>query len=364
MAKFNVDTFIRDNVYGGSYEDAARNFEQVTGESAEQGVDDAYSPFDAVAGGLAGLMTAPVKSLARFAGETAIDPIMEAVMTQMQGAMPEDSKLAMFLGKRGMRKLGIKSGQDLIEAAAKDFKGEGKANRGQFSALHDKQERFEIDDSKASLVDPRKRSVADLGDAMEHPQLFEAYPELLEYDFKYADLDDSLGSFSPTAKRIELNKDFLDDQEQGINTMLHEGQHAIQHIEDFAKGGNPEMFLDDALASKPVKVMDEHLAIGMQKKKDLVKEYAGIPIPTKEQTAKYRKNMDKLDALIKDGQKLKLQIVQKFTYKKYSDLAGEIEARDVASKNEWRQKFSTDTPHKQPFRSGEGKRSLSDYIIR
>ena len=74
------------------------------------GLQDAYSPFDAVTGGVAGVMTAPVKSLGRFVVETALDPVTELAM---QAAARDDSQNAMFVGKRGMKNLGIDAGKDL-----------------------------------------------------------------------------------------------------------------------------------------------------------------------------------------------------------------------------------------------------------
>ena len=91
-----------------------------------------------------------------------------------------------------------------------------------------------------------------LGAVLDHPELFEAYPQLKDYKLKfYYDtnkiaergsfkrqintLEINLASFMPlsgTKKAGELKKDIKD-------VLVHEVQHAIQEIEGFSKGANP-----------------------------------------------------------------------------------------------------------------------------
>lgn len=91
-----------------------------------------------------------------------------------------------------------------------------------------------------------------LGDIMDHPELFAAYPQLKGIPVKSTGFNFNirggygrdpqptiyLGSANPT----ELN-----------STLHHEVQHAIQHIEGFTNGGNPSEFkpegFDDAATS-------------------------------------------------------------------------------------------------------------------
>lgn len=92
--------------------------------------------------------------------------------------------------------------------------------------------RFEIDDSQASLGQGEK-----FGQAMSHPDLFAAYPDLAGADFKnYAGKG---GYYSPydneSQSIIALGRDQPDTVRLGIG--LHEAQHGVQQVEDFASGG-------------------------------------------------------------------------------------------------------------------------------
>jgi hypothetical protein len=112
--------------------------------------------------------------------------------------------------------------------------------------------RFEIDDSKATLTEAfdnlkeapifgeraPSQSIT-LEEALDHPELFEAYPQLRKFTvirqkslndvFKLAhgwlDVDNNTIVITPYAT-------------EPLSTLLHEVQHAIQGIEGFAFGGN------------------------------------------------------------------------------------------------------------------------------
>lgn len=139
-----------------------------------------------------------------------------------------------------------------MEGAGKDAKAIKMATGWERGA--DGKWRYEIPDSKLSDmtdVDGKgtmvKRHEEDmlwtsgkLGDVVDAPELFNAYPELknvrLETDTMMNDLP-SNGEFSPSTNTITIHSDNL----KYLNSILnHEIQHAIQHIEGFARGGNPE----------------------------------------------------------------------------------------------------------------------------
>lgn len=139
-----------------------------------------------------------------------------------------------------------------MEEAGKDAKAIKMATGWERGA--DGKWRYEIPDSKLSDmtdVDGEgtmvKRHEEDmlwtsgkLGDVVDAPELFKAYPELknvrLETDTMMNDLP-SNGEFSPSTNTITIHSDNL----KYLNSILnHEIQHAIQHIEGFARGGNPE----------------------------------------------------------------------------------------------------------------------------
>ena len=76
------------------------------------------------------------------------------------------------------------------------------------------------------------------GDVIDAPELFKAYPELrdvhIETDAVLNDMP-SNGEYNPRTNTITIHSDDLKYQNSILN---HEIQHAIQHIEGFASGGN------------------------------------------------------------------------------------------------------------------------------
>ena len=86
-----------------------------------------------------------------------------------------------------------------------------------------------------------------LGEILDHPELFKAYPELKDMEVQrlpsYA-RNLYNGMYDPNTKKIYMN-DLT--PEQFHSTLLHETQHAIQDMEGFATGGNSTMFTPQGL---------------------------------------------------------------------------------------------------------------------
>lgn len=77
-----------------------------------------------------------------------------------------------------------------------------------------------------------------LSDVINHPKLFEAYPQLKNVDVYYEISSVNLGVYSSNGNVIMLNPmQTIDEQKEAI---IHEIQHAIQEIENFANGSNLE----------------------------------------------------------------------------------------------------------------------------
>jgi hypothetical protein len=100
----------------------------------------------------------------------------------------------------------------------------------------DKKWRFEIDDSAMGLrnVNREPGQKHFLGDVIEHERLFAAYPQLRDVTVKFVAGKRGKGAYDRVENVIELSAN------TGRRTLLHEVQHAIQELEGFAKGGNPE----------------------------------------------------------------------------------------------------------------------------
>ena len=77
-----------------------------------------------------------------------------------------------------------------------------------------------------------------LSDVINHPKLFEAYPQLKNVDVYYEISSVNRGVYSSNGNVIMLNPmHTIDEQKEAI---IHEIQHAIQGIENFANGSNWE----------------------------------------------------------------------------------------------------------------------------
>lgn len=91
------------------------------------------------------------------------------------------------------------------------------------------------------------KSVFKLGNLLEHPELYKAYPELANTVVTKGRMatSDILGGYDPISNSIMLNSDRLKNMpmEKLRNVMLHEVGHKIEKQEGFARGGDFREFL-------------------------------------------------------------------------------------------------------------------------
>jgi hypothetical protein len=204
---------------------------------------------------------------------------------------------------------------------------------GWFKGMDDKW-RYEIDDSKMSFNREAKEILdANLpiqeglsftvGDTVKHDELFKAYPQLKKYNIaidinpKYATvLGRRRGAFDPNTETIHV---VATDTEEALDTLVHELQHAVQHIEGFAKGGTPKSVM---AAIRGINMRSRWLAKEMDKYPKTSQEYKAA-----------KKDYDQLMS-----EKLELvnqpsvQMYGDTEYAAYSNLAGEIESRDASKR--------------------------------
>jgi hypothetical protein len=128
---------------------------------------------------------------------------------------------------------------------------------------------------------PGSGEKAKLGDVLDHPQLFELYPELKDIDVVGASIGGKEGSFTAsrgkgdpgTIKISGVGQKFidsmrLDDGTQATESdirsvLLHETQHAIQSIEKWIPGGSPKQFLPKDV-DKQAKAVQEAVKRGRE----------------------------------------------------------------------------------------------------
>lgn len=99
--------------------------------------------------------------------------------------------------------------------------------------------KFEFTDKQMSLknnIKLKANTDYKLGDILQHNTLFMVYPQLKDYNVSISEIGSKNGSFSNKYKTIRLSNELLNDSKSIEGTLIHEIQHAIQHIEGFETG--------------------------------------------------------------------------------------------------------------------------------
>ena len=151
------------------------------------------------------------------------------LLTKIYGSAKSNS-INSFAGEKALNA----SANKLSKAKAMLEKGEDEVKIWQSTGWYKDKDgawKFEIDDTPAKI---KNQNADKLGDLLEHKELFKAYPELKDIKIKKMNEKEvgKLGYYDPNEKEIVLRD--LSDK----STLMHEVQHAIQEIEDFARGGN------------------------------------------------------------------------------------------------------------------------------
>ena len=302
-----------------------------------------------------------IRSKSRLVGNQTAQTMMGAGLG-VQAEQDKDGKIKVtYDPKMGVIGMGIMAGQK-----ATGFKNA----KNTFSNLTDKKVRFEIDDSQAkikqSVIDNFKQKypirIINAGDVLEHNELFKNYPGAKDIQIKFLPASGKPNAFySPKNNTITINSDtrnFAGWRNEIKSTLLHEVQHAIQSIEGFAKGGNPEMFkFREVELSNQIENINKQL-VETVRQKDFVKNNYGPQDEIVRLDNRYKQLMsDKLklvDELTKSQDEYGLSGVGS-----YKRLAGEVEARDVQSRMDLTPKERTST---QPLVSQNVP--LKDQIVR
>lgn len=169
--------------------------------------------------------------------------------------------------------------------------------------------RYEIDDSGMRLRNPSlsrglmssEDSMTPLDELVDHPALFEAYPQLRDLRVRAMDVDPT----EPTQGQYLYGDRSLSaiapDEATLRRTVMHEIQHAIQEIEGFARGASPSEFTGGKGLPTPMTTQARKMI------------ESGQVDPAK--AASLRKKIDEAEAL-----------------NAYKNQLGEREARDVESR--------------------------------
>lgn len=164
---------------------------------------------------------------------------------------------------------------------------------------------------------------ATLEDVIDHEELFQAYPQLRNVRVEFKELpDNTQGYFSPSENKIALDSKLRSAPEA---TIIHEIQHAIQKAEGFASGASPEYWQQHRDEAKEARIADI--------REEIARLEEQLPWDLNRWTAED----DAIEAKIGELEDSIIDIqngVGMDSYDLYRNTAGEIEARDAASRRE------------------------------
>ena len=214
----------------------------------------------------------------------------------------DDLRKAVELEERGFSPEEIEeiTGRFTVGSAEADYFSEPLMVRGEPKPYF----KFEIDDSDVliksndgniTLKETSPSQTANVGDIMDHPKLFEQYPEARNVQFYFDDAKESGAHFNPSkGPRGSIvisgsRKDIDVNDESFRNTFFHEMQHAIQWQDKKIKGleqvgGGPSGYMETLVKpekaykgdlylkkleqnTKLIKIKDEILKIYQEGKK-------------------------------------------------------------------------------------------------
>lgn len=238
--------------YRERYKGAANNYEGMTPEDAdlyvwEEIMGDAYAGIDCFGQTASQYHTEAVRAIDGGSGAT---PAQEAQRTssaiQKETSAASDRKTGpparfSYAGKNanGANLDSLREAQEM-QAAGADMESIRKAT-GWHEGMDGKW-RFEINDNRMQLRTDAANipNYTTLGELVDAPELFEAYPDMADLSVTFHTLEDGQnGGYSRKFDSIELSRDLKNRPEALLNSLIHEVQHAIQNREGFASGANP-----------------------------------------------------------------------------------------------------------------------------
>lgn len=158
-----------------------------------------------------------------------------------------------------------------------------------------------------------EQGTQELGDFIQHDELFRNYPQLRKARMNFADLEgNTMGAYNPDTNRITLDTSLRGEAE---NTLVHEIQHAVQKAEGFARGSSPESWAENTGSTQRAAAVER-----IQGEISVLEDM--LDSGTEEESE---------DLIRADIEDLK-ETLDRINYHLYQNTAGEVEARDAASR--------------------------------
>lgn len=275
-------------------------------------------------------------------------------------AVPVKGGIGLFGGKLAATAdtTALKEAERLINKGV--YEGDVKKTTGWFKDVDDMM-KFEISDDLAKLADNLKPEINyKLGDILEHPDLYKAYPDLKNVDVKFVDTIGERTAGEQQGNTILLNANLINNP-KAKTILLHEIQHNIQDIENFARGGSPEQF------TKASRIVDNYIYANNLRKR--IESFPGNSWNEKESLFRskfleaesgdildlptFKRSLDlaheiyrnptiakKMDLMVKPYKDVSYPI----EYEMYRRLAGEVEARNTSTRMNFTPEQRRDIP--------------------
>lgn len=265
----------------------------------------------------------------------------EEIRAELMRATAQDAEqdaLFQFAGERSVSRFQAASEQ-LTRAqemeAAGAYPDEIWQETGFFRGVDGKW-RIEIADTDAKLREDAFTVADDGGEdysgplsgVLTHKDLFAAYPELKNLPIRIGiGGDKKSGVYFESENRIEVD---APDLKSARSIVLHEVAHTIQAIEGFARGGNTKM--GEIYDGEDVITYRSMLKQNEEKQETVLKQ---VRANSTDQTV-ISKARDLLEALITQENQIKERMTYAAQYEYYRRIAGEVEARNVQTRDEMR----------------------------
>lgn len=195
--------------------------------------------------------------------------------------------------------------------------------------------RFEISDDKATIDEHRLANPVDLDagktygtvkDVLQHSELLKAYPQLGDIKIHSVRMkENELGVFTGTEIKLNATPGVYEKfGTSKIDVVIHELQHAVQQIEGWARGGNPNEFYEvmraqaETMAVRINNAFDRATSLEKKGKIDEANELY-----------KYADGLRKKYEQLGYTSDMK---IERIAHDKYALLAGEVEARNTTSR--------------------------------
>lgn len=225
--------------------------------------------------------------------------------------------------------------------------GYGKASEAELARLRELDAKYSriTQQSSANL----KNGNATLEDVLQHDELFAAYPELRDVKVVFAELGEGTrGSYNSNSNTIRLDESLRNKPD---STLLHEIQHVIQQIEGFSGGASPEYWAGQKSVGFSMRQNDRRIMaaekeyrkiwnsapeemknlVRARNRATLAKDWGAVlTIEDQLYESEYSELFSKLDMadFVRRGDRGEELTPSEL----YRNTAGEIEARDVASR--------------------------------